>query len=269
MKDKSKETNVKATIDAVTGLAKAIPVYDDAIQPAAKELGKSLATVLKTVNIALAPIKALVWGYEKIEDYLTKRVSEKLSNIPSNNILTPPANIAGPAIESLRYIGPNENLRELYASLLAMSMNKNTVEKVHPSFVEIIKNLSSEEALMLKQFVYRNIFPKIDLQQKSENNEGYINKFINFTLFHETDSNLKFYNIPTYLDNLQRLGIIEILKDEYLTNDEEYEKLRVSASIADIIESIEDKGLEVIYRKGLIRLTAYGKDFVKNVVAID
>lgn len=268
MEEENKDTNVKATIDAVTGLAKAIPVYDDAIQPAAKEIGKSLATVTKTVNIALAPIKALVWGYEKIEDYLTKRVSEKLNDIPEEDIQTPPTNIAGPAVEALRFTGHNENLRELYASLLAMSMNKNTIDKAHPSFVDIIKNLSTEEAFILQQFISKDFFPKIDIQETLKDNKGQINRFQNFTLFHEVDSRLKPQNIPTYLDNLQRLGIIEILKDEYLTNDKLYEPLKTSSSILSLIQNIEKKGLEVNFRKGIISLTAFGKDFVKNVVAM-
>ena len=268
MEEENKDTNVKATIDAVTGLAKAIPVYDDAIQPAAKEIGKSLATVTKKVNIALAPIKALVWGYEKIEDYLTKRVSEKLNDIPEEDIQTPPTNIAGPAVEALRFTGHNENLRELYASLLAMSMNKNTIDKAHPSFVDIIKNLSTEEALILKQFISKDIYPKIDIQENLKDNKGQIIRFQNFTLFHEVNSRLKPHNIPTYFDNLQRLGIIEIIKDEYLINDKLYEPLKTSSSISGLIQNIEEKGLEVNFRKGIISLTAFGKDFVKNVVAM-
>lgn len=112
------ETNVKATIDAVTGLVKAVPVYQDTLQPAAKQIGQSLETVTKTVNIALAPIKALVWGYEKIEEFISTRVSEKLKNVAPENITTPKSEVAGPAVEALRYSGHNPNLRELYANLL-------------------------------------------------------------------------------------------------------------------------------------------------------
>jgi len=36
-----KEGNIERTINAVTGLAKAVPVYEDAVQPAAKEIGKA------------------------------------------------------------------------------------------------------------------------------------------------------------------------------------------------------------------------------------
>lgn len=265
--DENKDNNVKATIDAVTGLAKAIPIYQDAVQPAAREIGKSLATVTKTVNIALAPIKALVWGYEKIEDYLTERISEKLKNIPKEDIETPPTNIAGPAVEALRYTGHNEDIRELYASLLAMAMNKNTSDKAHPSFVEVIKNLSTNEAIILQHFISKYTYPKVDIQE-TENNAGEINRFMNFTLFHTLDSRLNVNNIPTYLDNLKRLGVIEIIKDEYFADGSLYDSLENDSTITNLIKSIEDKGKKVKFRRGLLRLTSFGTDFVQNVVAM-
>lgn len=46
----------KDVIDAVTGLVRAVPIYDDLARPAAKQLGKALETVAKTVNMALAPV---------------------------------------------------------------------------------------------------------------------------------------------------------------------------------------------------------------------
>jgi hypothetical protein len=264
---KKKDTNVKATIDAVTGLAKAIPVYQDAIQPAAKEIGKSLATITKTVNIALAPIKALVWGYEKIEEYLTERVSEKLKDVPEENIETPPIYIAGPAVEALKYTGHNEDLRELYASLLAMSMNKETSDKAHPSFVEVIKNLSTQEAYILQYFISNKIFPKIDIQELQDNGSA-INVLLNFTIFHRLDIRINAKNTPTYLDNLKRLGVIEILKDEFFADEKFYESLKKDSEIVPLIHSIENKGKKVNYRKGLIRLTSFGSDFVNNIVAM-
>ena len=147
------ETNVKATIDAVTGLVNAIPVYQDTLQPAAKHVGQSLEVVAKTVNIALSPIKLLVWGYENIEEFLIRRVSEKLKNIPQENITTPPPQVAGPAVEALRYSGHDPNLRELYANLLANAMDRDTIHNAHPGFVEIIKILTSDEEILLKKFV--------------------------------------------------------------------------------------------------------------------
>jgi len=36
------ESKVRDVVDAVKGVAEAVPIYDDALKPAAKELGKGL-----------------------------------------------------------------------------------------------------------------------------------------------------------------------------------------------------------------------------------
>lgn len=51
-------------------IAKQIPIkdiYDDVAHPALSEVGKAIQGVTR---IALAPITGMVWGYEKISEYL-------------------------------------------------------------------------------------------------------------------------------------------------------------------------------------------------------
>ena len=264
--EEQRDNNVKATIDAVTGLAKAIPVYQDAVQPAAKEIGKSLEIVTKTVNIALAPIKALVWGYEKIEDYLNKRVAEKLREIPKENIVTPPPQVAGPAVEALRYSGHDENLRELYANLLATAMNKETTDKAHPGFVEIIKNLSSEEGLLLQAFAVRRTYPLVDVDGQDEGTVGTQTYYRNFSRLHDSVPVADLYRIPTYLDNLCRLGILEVLHGFTLTAPDTYEPLETSSEIKPFIKRIEEHGRVVNFYRKMIQLTSFGQEFIDHVV---
>lgn len=267
MEQENKETNIKATIDAVTGLVQAIPVYQDTLQPAAKEVGKSLQVVAKTVNIALAPVKALVWGYEKIEEFITTKVSEKLQNIPEENINTPPIEIAGPAIEALRYSGHDINIRELYANLLANSMDKNTVHKVHPGFVEILKNLNSDEALLLQAFIIKSDYPLIDIQGKSK--EG-----VEFVILNRNHSQLDHIVklnmpslIPSYLDNLIRLGILEIPNGIVKMPQNVYEPLENDKNLAMIKSIIEFQlGKVVNFDRKLVRTTIFGQHFIENVV---
>lgn len=64
-------SNVRHTIEAVKGIVEAVPVYEDLAQPAAQELGRGLLTIAKTVNVLLAPLKVVVWGYEQFEDFLS------------------------------------------------------------------------------------------------------------------------------------------------------------------------------------------------------
>lgn len=135
----SEENNIEGTINAATGLLKEVPIYQDALQPAAKELGVAFLTVAKTVNVALAPISALIWGYDKIKEFSVTRLAQKLQEVPEEKIATPDATIAGPALEALKYTGHKEELAEMYASLLATAMNLDSQSSAHPSFVEIIK----------------------------------------------------------------------------------------------------------------------------------
>jgi len=108
---------IKNTAEAVKGIVEAVPVYQDVVQPAARQVGTALETVAKTIHIALAPISALVWGYEQLKEFISTRVAEKLEGVPEEKIQTPDPTIAGPALESLKYTGHKEDLRELYANL--------------------------------------------------------------------------------------------------------------------------------------------------------
>jgi hypothetical protein len=68
------DNKVAETITAVEGFVKAVPVYQDLLQPAVREAGKSLETVTKAVNLALAPLRLLVLTGEQLEEYLVRRI---------------------------------------------------------------------------------------------------------------------------------------------------------------------------------------------------
>ncbi|KOP38829.1 DUF4393 domain-containing protein [Flavobacterium sp. WLB] len=266
--NENKETNVKATIDAVTGLVKAIPIYQDTLQPSAQQIGKSLETVTKAVNIALAPIKGLVWGYEKIEEFISQSVTKKLQNVPEENIITPSPSIAGPTIEALRFTGEDLNLRELYSNLLANAMNNKSADSIHPGYVEIIKNLSSDEALILQTFCSQNQFPLIDLLHQIPESNSEVVVYKNFSYFMKL-SNLKKPDLtPVYIDNICRLGLTEIPVGKYIISKGVYERLENDNSLftlkADIVQS--GKGF-IDFNRKLIRLTNFGQLFINNVVA--
>jgi hypothetical protein len=80
----AEENKIRDAAEAVKGLVQAVPVYQDALQPAVRELGGGLQTLAKTIHIALAPVSALVWGYDQIKEFVSKRVAEKLKNIRQN-----------------------------------------------------------------------------------------------------------------------------------------------------------------------------------------
>lgn len=115
-----------------------------------EEVDKTSALVVRAIHAALSPLEKWVLQKEYNLSETKKLLEEKLKDIPAENIITPPAYVAVPALQSIAYCMDDIQLRDMYAELLAHAMNSETVDNVHPTFVEIIKQMSPFDALVLK-----------------------------------------------------------------------------------------------------------------------
>lgn len=243
-----------------------MPIYQDLAQPAVQEVGKGLHTVAKTVHIVLAPVKVLVWGYEQLEDFLSTKVAEKLSDTPKDEVVEPKLHVAGPALDALRFTGYEEALRELYANLLAASMDAKTASTAHPGFVEIIKQLTPDEARLLKLFSTIELSPVIDVKSYSTDQQGgFIEVVRNFSLFGRDASCEHPHLTPSYLNNLTRLGLVEV-RDKYYVTPDAYKELEEYPSIVEAKEQITEEGLRPEIEKKMLEVTNLGKQFMKACV---
>ncbi|WP_053180869.1 DUF4393 domain-containing protein [Pseudomonas kilonensis] len=259
--DAGDDNNVKATIDAVTGLVKAVPIYQDMGQPVAKELGKSLETLGRAINVALYPVSGLVWGFEQIKGFLDGKLATNLKDVPPENIVPPKPNVAGPAIEALRYTGHEESLSDMYANLLAAAMDKNTADGAHPAFVEIIKQLTPDEAKLIAYFMRRQAFPIVSVRaDNKEAGQGGYDVAVNVSLFGEK-AGLAFPElVPSYLDNLARLGLIDIRAISY-SDKTHYDELENSGKLASHKAEVELSGHIFHLLRGGVAVTNFGKQF--------
>jgi hypothetical protein len=253
------ENKTRDAVDAVTGLVKTVPVYEDVVQPAAKEIGTALQTVAKTVHIALAPISGLVWGYDQVKEFVATSVAKRLDKTPKEKIITPMPQIAGPALEALRYAGHEESLREMYAKLLATAMDADKAKIAHPGFVEVIRQLTADEAKIchfLKGDIY---FPLISIQTIFDG--GVRDHVKHFSLI-GNDAGCIIPNLTQqYLGNLCRLGLAEILSGTHMTDETVYERLNTYPPIAEELERLKKgkKKFEVI--KEVLSVTNFGLRF--------
>lgn len=278
----SDDNKIKDILDAAKGMAAAIPIYQDAIQPAAKEMGKALETMAKTINLALAPLKALVWGYEQIEDYLVGALAQKLKNIPTERIVTPSLNIAGPAVESLRFTGHESELRELYANLIATSLDSKTSQEAHPAFVEIIKQLTPDEAKMIKLFDKNTSFAILSFviydfkcNDKKADSHPLLKmqlltsprvEYPNYLSLISIDAGCDNHELcPFYINNLCRLGLTEILPGNQIADPNLYKQLEDQSNIQEIKQYLESINPEKTVRleRGILRVTCLGDQFCK------
>lgn len=218
----SKNSNTEDIINATTGLVKAIPIYEDGLQPVTKQLGKSLETVGKAINVALLPVSCVVWGADKLKSFIENDVAEKLKDISEEKICTPDPTVAGPALEALKFAGHKESLKEMYANLLAKSLNQDTTDKTHPSYVEVIKQLTVEEALLLQLLSNKKDYPIVcNFMDISNNTNLSIILRNNFNKLC-SEINIEKENSNTYYDNLQRLKIIEIIESRTQKIEEDF-----------------------------------------------
>jgi hypothetical protein len=274
----TEENKTRDAFDAVTGLAKAVPIYQDVLQPAAQEIGKGLQTVAKTVHIALAPISVLVWGYDQIKDFINTKVSQKLENIPPQNIISPKPSIAVPTIEALRYTGNEPLLSDLYASLLASSMNIETTKNAHPSFVETIKQLTSDEAKILHHLkqssdilgivsVYKVLSNRTPFFGGSMEGgelilEHYSHIGINAECEYPELSQI-------YLNNLCRLGLCQIDLHGYLLDKSKLDELNNDPHVLNHIRQAQTENTKENVEYYYLRLTTMGNLFIDACISND
>jgi len=231
--------------------------YNDALQPLAKETGKALGTVGKLVNIALKPLEGAVWGYSKIEDYVIEKVStiHEKRGVNPEDIITPDPDVAVPAIEAMRYT----KLKEQYAGLIASSMSKKTANDVHPAFVEILKQLSSDEAKIIESLIpNKGPLPVIFLKTAHGGGETWHGLYYG-------DKKLRAKcdfceNMERYINNLCRLGILELTRDSYIVKEDRYDFLLSLPEVKKHLGHDETKWKER-YAKGLYKFTELGLVF--------
>ncbi|AZF48249.1 MULTISPECIES: DUF4393 domain-containing protein [unclassified Pseudomonas] len=263
----SDSNNTKDVIDAVAGLTKEIPIYQDFLQPAVQELGKGLHTLSKTVSLALLPVSALVWGVDEIKDFVVTKVTQKLRNVPEEDVIAPRPNVGGPILEALRYTGHEDELSDMYANLLASAMDVSTANHSHPSFVESIKQMTSDEAKIMKLFLKRDAFPTLTIRAEfKESNSGY-----DHTLLVSDLGSLAICESPAmtpyFLDNLRRLGLVELLREHGLHDAAGYEVLEESNGVVQAISEISyEEEMKARIIRGAVKVSPLGRLFLQVCV---
>lgn len=258
----NEEQNVKVMMEGTKEVVK--DAYADGIKPILKPTGDIVGMVPRAIKAALLPCEKWILNREYNLAETKKLLESKLADVDPKNIKSPEAYIAVPTLQYISYCMDNEELRNMYANLLASSMNTIIKNGVHPGFVEIIKQLSPDEAKILKFFSKEEMLPTITLRAKNDKEE-WMNIISDFSNVGELANCEETLEIGVYIDNLIRLGLIEKgTGSNVLVNDELYKNLENHEYIKRAKQKIKE--LEVGYnkpeiRKSYIYLTSFGEQF--------
>ncbi len=219
-----------------------IYIYNGLAHPVLSTVGQGLQGVTK---LALAPISAMVWGYDKIADYLDVAIPEYFAKrkIVKEKIVSPDPAIAVPVVEAMRYTSHKEELREMFTNLLGASMNADSIE------CKIIQYLYQDD----KQ-------PMIKLRIKIGESAGESDLLPYFSDIGYITNCQYPQKFPEYLDNLHRLGIVEIYYDRFLTDEKYYEKLKLHPQFPHVQG---DENRKVVEKISMYELSEFGKKFCK------
>lgn len=233
-------------------------IYEDVFQPATKEIG---LTVGSAVKVMLAPLNGLIWGFDKIEKWVGGVIEKKLSNVDPSKIITPDATVAGPLIENLRFAGSKDELKEMYANLLAKAMNLDTKNEILPSFVEIVKQLSDLDVKILESIRNNNFDNRLADIKGNVNGGGFHLLFKNLTVNQYT--NFSEDEISIALDNLERLHILELTHGTYVNiSYDDFKQTSVYQS-RELACKISNLTIELEKRKS--EITSFGNSFLKAI----
>lgn len=140
------------------------PIYDDALSPLAKQFGIVGENLAKTLRLTTIPLQWLAHQQDRIDLHFEKI----LKNISKEKLVTPPEQLLFPVIEKLKYIDVEDEIAKLYQNLLSDAFNKDKCQNVHPAFIDIINQISPDEAKILTFFNKKDV----DVKDNESNQIG-------------------------------------------------------------------------------------------------
>lgn len=204
----------------------------------------------------------------KIEDYKRKILTE-CGKIPDEKRQDPQLSIIGPALEASKFYIDEETLRDMFAKLIANSMNIDKQKFINSAFVEIIKQMSPLDAEILKTFIYHSLQPISQFIEYAKDATQNIRKDQYMAL---TDM---IYTIPgidsvdkanliangVSINNLNRLGLLECKLSrhgEYIAEDDFY---TLHQQIMEKMMKPEHPDVNLM--KGFVKITPLGSAFIQ------
>lgn len=240
------------------GLSSVSEPVNKLLTPIATSAGQSLADIWDLVfgGFGNYVAKKRIERQKALEDF-KESLFEELADIPENKICEPPLSIVGPALEASKYYFQEPELRTLFAKLIATSMNSEKSQYVHPSFIEIIKQMSP---LDVQNFTcFDGPLPTVEYRAEKETGEFRV--LLTNAFFSNPD--VDDLNIQARsLSSLSRLGLIHITYDRHLKSDDLYsvfEHCPQYVSFETLCTNNPNFRLKV--QKGLAELTPLGADF--------
>lgn len=242
-------------------------IYNRSLDPLVTRISKTLISIwdLTIGQIDYFNEKHKLKKYTELEHFKSI-VEGKINSIPKDKLVDPKLSIVGPTIDNSKFYFEEPELREMFANLIASSMNSDKKNSVRVSFSSIIKEMSPLDAVNLSRFQSNCQLPIAINKTMRSSNYANIQNFDMYIFFGDARYPALCDEITSSINNLERLGLIKVSFDELFFDDEVYKKYSSPSKVINppISENyfLNDEGILPI-RPGIVSLTGLGYDFIK------
>lgn len=257
--------DTKDTINTALDVAK---TAKEVLPQTTEEADGAISTLVGWFNnVVLFPVKKANITYRYKLECFKEDLYNRVAQIPEQYVCEPEIAIAGPTLEALKYTYDEQELRDMYVNLLASSVDSRKNTTVHPSYVEIIKQMNSYDAELFKYLASQSGYIKTinpDVSIKGTN-KVYVDAMPEWYIAWRDFEDV--FQTSASLVRLAKLGIIELMYDR-TAGKEGYDTLKNAEPLKIILQEYQkrhpDKELEISAKESILYVNDYGKQFAKT-----
>lgn len=227
--------------------------------PAAESAGSTLQNIWELVfgkfNLYAQKKK---FNREKAFEDFKKSFEKRVIEIPPQELQEPKLSVLGPTLEASKFYFEEKPLREMFAALAAASLDKRKERDLHPSFPEIIKQMSPLDAQNLLSFASRQL-PVVEYYKKKKGKDSRVTVLSNVFLANSSESDLELQS--SSLSSLERLGLIHIEYERVLLADKYYAPFFTTDYFLQLAAKLGSTGYIAGVLPGRAVVTPFGKSF--------
>jgi hypothetical protein len=244
-------------------------IRDLVVRPArelalASEIGGGVRAL---AELALAPLRNVPDVAARVPGTL-RDLGERVATIPGARRRAPSVGFAARALSA--GVRNDQTMRERYLNLLAASMDGARADRVHPGFLEVLRQLTSDEVRIISLFQHDGPYPVVSVQSRQRHGAVVATVLRHFNLLGVEAGCEHPRRAPLYIDNLVRLGIVELRRVRLSEDTRMFRPVEEHPDVVAAIAQIEahppalaratDAVVADLQRQALY-VTAFGRQF--------
>ncbi|WP_426566348.1 DUF4393 domain-containing protein [Angustibacter sp. McL0619] len=244
------------------------------LDPAARAYAKRLA-VKEQIRMKIWQPLGMLFGISRdyFENDFADDLADRVAQIPEEDLITPRLSVAGPTVQGIAFTVDEPELRAMYLNLLAAASDARRASTAHPSFAEIIRQLSPEEAVLLKPVLLQSIHGIVELRsnvatQADPALQGYTSEATHVMNW-RVDGQAAF--VPEralQIVNWVRLGLVVVDYSTSLTDESHYGWVETNPRVLQLRAALDtDEFKRVDVQRGILEVTAFGRAFQAVVMS--